>query len=52
LLAEDDDDDELFSSIKDPISRWIFDEESSSHLHQGLPLTDLFKKGHTTVPTI
>ncbi len=53
MLEEDDDDDELFSSIKDPISRWIFDENSSlAHHHQGLPLTDLFQKGHSTVPLI
>ncbi|MGZ6255053.1 MAG: secretin N-terminal domain-containing protein [Candidatus Chromulinivorax sp.] len=53
LLQEDDNDDDLFSSIKDPITRWIFDERSSlAHEHQGLPLTDLFKQGHSTVPTI
>jgi type II secretory pathway component GspD/PulD (secretin) len=51
-LQEDDNDDDLFSSIKDPISRWIFDEEESAHLRKGLPLTDLFKKGHSTVPII
>lgn len=49
LLEEDDDDDELFSSIKDPISSWIFNEEVSAHLHQGLPLTDLFQRNHTTI---
>lgn len=47
LLDEDDGDDELFSSIKDPISRWIFDEDSSQRLHQGLPLTDMFQKDHS-----
>jgi len=38
-------DDELFSSIKDPISRWIFDDNSSS-INNGLPLHDLFMKSH------
>jgi type II secretory pathway component GspD/PulD (secretin) len=53
ILQEDDNDDALFSSIKDPISRWIFDEQSSlSHEHDSLPLTTLFKQGHSAVPTI
>lgn len=53
LLQEKDDDDELFSSIKDPISRWIFDEGSMTNLSShGLPLNDLFKSGHSTVSTI
>jgi general secretion pathway protein D len=51
-LQEDDNDADLFSSIKDPISRWIFDEDESSHFRHGLPLTDLFQKGHSTVPVI
>jgi len=51
-LAQDDDDDELFSSIKDPISRWIFAEDMSSQLHSGLPLKTLFQEGHSTVPII
>ncbi len=49
LLQEDDDDDELFSSIKDPISRWIFDEGESHRGSENLPLTDMFKKNHSTV---
>ncbi|MBV8660759.1 MAG: hypothetical protein JO129_01265 [Candidatus Dependentiae bacterium] len=52
LLDEDNDDDELFSSIKDPISRWIFDENESARMHEGLPLSDLFKAGHSTVSLI
>ena len=43
LLAQEDDDDELFSSIKDPISRWIFNEDVES---QQLPLNDFFKSTH------
>jgi len=50
LLAQDED--ELFSSIKDPISRWIFDEDNASHLQNGLPLNDLFGKHHSTVSVI
>lgn len=52
LLEEDDEDDDLFGSIKDPISRWIFNEGEPSGLTHHLPLTDLFKPGHTTVPVI
>ena len=48
LLQEDDDDEDLFSSIKDPISRWIFDE-GQSHRNHELPLNDMFKRDHTTV---
>ena len=49
LLQEDDGDDELFSSIKDPISRWVFNEESASH---SLPLNDFFKPTHNVNSTI
>ncbi len=50
MLEEDDGDDDLFSSIKDPISRWIFDEGSSLlHQNESLPVTDFFQKGHSTV---
>ena len=53
LLQEDDNDDALFSSIKDPISRWIFDEQSYlAHQHEGLPLTELFKQGRAGVPIV
>jgi general secretion pathway protein D len=43
LLQEDDNEDDLFSSIKDPISRWIFDENETSH---SLPMDDFFKPTH------
>lgn len=43
MLAQDDGDDELFSSIKDPISRWVFNEDSANH---SLPLDDFFKSTH------
>lgn len=53
LLKEDDDDDELFSSIKDPISRWIFDEGSIKNLNShGVPLNDFFQPDRSTVTTI
>ncbi len=48
LLQEDDDDEDLFSSIKDPISRWIFDEGQSNRTYE-LPLNDMFKRDHTTI---
>jgi general secretion pathway protein D len=50
-LAESDHDDELFSSIKDPITRWIF-EDQGSDIANGLPLHDLFMKKHSTVYSI
>ena len=40
-----DDDAELFSSLKDPISHWVFDDNSSM-VNNGLPLHDLFMKHH------
>ncbi len=50
LLQEDDGDDDLFSSIKDPISRWIFDEgETFRNTQTDMPLKDLFMRGHSTV---
>lgn len=48
LLQTDEDDDDLFSSIKDPISRWIFEDGSASHLDTSLFLDDLYRKDHTT----
>lgn len=48
LLHEDDDDDSLFSAIKDPISRWIFDEDQSQRSDIGFGLNNLFEKNHTT----
>ncbi|MBP6869415.1 hypothetical protein KBC04_00815 [Candidatus Babeliales bacterium] len=47
LLSIEEDDDELFSSIKDPISRWIFNDNESAQLNDGLPLGDLFSRGHS-----
>ena len=40
-----DDDAELFSSLKDPISHWVFDDNASS-VNNGLPLHDLFMEHH------
>lgn len=45
LLAEHDNDNELFSSIKDPISRWIFSEEMNTRTTD-LPLVDMFERSH------
>ncbi|MDP3788644.1 MAG: secretin N-terminal domain-containing protein [Candidatus Chromulinivorax sp.] len=50
LLQDDDDDGDLFSSIKDPISRWIFDEGEPMRRSQAdMPLKDLFTRGNSTV---
>jgi len=42
-----DDESELFSSLKDPISHWVFDDNASM-INNGLPLHDLFMEHHTS----
>lgn len=43
-------DTDLFSSLKDPISHWVFDDNGSM-LTNGLPLHDLFMKSHNVAST-
>ena len=53
LLDEAEDDQDLFSSIKDPISRWIFNEDDPTSQHgKKLPIEDLFSRKHSVAGAI
>ncbi len=43
LLSENDNEEELFSSIHDPISRWVFEEDASTY---NLALNNFFQSTH------
>lgn len=43
LLSENENDEELFSSIHDPISRWVFEEDASTY---NLALNNFFQSTH------
>jgi len=47
LLQQGNED--LFGSLKDPISRWVFEDTTHKRTTNGLPLHDLFMRGSNSV---